>query len=416
MPSQADELVGTLRGFIDQPDYPTLVLGGGDGEMAFPSATLQSFSQEDEDDYYLLYPEPCPSAPAYMDAIAKSLAAQREAYNIGLADKGLEPWPPLPLEVEDGRYPPARRLVAVAKYVGEHLPPGAIVWGLLPGELKDFEGYKAMIAPLLCPETVEPWMDRHRFIVRDKKPELSIIAELFQKKNDRVLVMELDFGNERTERDLNATALDKSLPPNDRMMAFFQLAAIDFAFLRLPQALEKFGACFNYFKGAGNKPLAALSLKGAGDTMHRAGQPREALKFYQQGIALAMEDANLVSLQQNLYSAGTTSMELNRADDAEGYFKHAGACSGKLANPYTKCDALEKEGEAQWQLGKFKDAEETWTNGKNLAKQFNYTERASSILDRMIAMYRLSNLFSEAHACEREKAALDEQPGAQHAG
>ncbi|MDQ2643909.1 MAG: hypothetical protein M3020_08855 [Myxococcota bacterium] len=275
MPSQADELVGTLRGFIDQPDYPTLVLGGEDGEMAFPSATLQSFSQQDEDDYYLLYPDPCPSAAVYMDAIAKSLATQREAYNIGLKDQGLEPWPPLPLEVEDGRYPPARRLVALAKYVGEHLPPGPIVWGLLPGELKDLEGYKAMIAPLLCPETVEPWMDRHRFIVRDRKPELAIITELYQKKNDRVLVMELDFSNERTERDLNATALDKTLPPNDRMFAFFQLAAIDFAFLRLPQALEKFGACFNYFKGAGNKPLAALSLKGAGDTMHRAGQPRE---------------------------------------------------------------------------------------------------------------------------------------------
>ncbi|HEX6745957.1 MAG TPA: hypothetical protein VF092_01495, partial [Longimicrobium sp.] len=144
--------------------------------------------------------------------------------------------------------------------------------------------------------------------------------------------------------------------------------------------------------------------------------PREALKFYQQGIALSMEDANLVSLQQNLYSAGTTSMELQRADDAEGYFKHAGACSGKLANPYTKCDAMEKEGEAQWQLGKFKQAEETWTNGKNLAKQFNYGERAISILDRMIAMYRLSNLFSEAHACEREKAELTQQQGAQHAG
>ncbi len=416
MPSQADELVGTLRGFIDQPDYPTLVLGGEDGEMAFPSATLQSFSQQDEDDYYLLYPDACPSAPAYMDAIAKSLATQREAYNIGLKDQGLEPWPPLPLEVEDARYPPARRLVALAKYVGEHLPPGPIVWGLLPGELKDLEGYKAMIAPLLCPEAVEPWMDRHRFVVRDRKPELAIIAELYQKKNDRVLVMELDFSNERTERDLNATALDKTLPPNDRMFAFFQLAAIDFAFLRLPQALEKFGACFNYFKGAGNKPLAALSLKGAGDTMHRAGQPQEALKFYQRGIALSMEDANLVSLQQNLYSAGTTSMELQRADDAEGYFKHAGACSGKLANPYTKCDAMEKEGEAQWQLGKFKQAEETWTNGKNLAKQFNYGERAISILDRMIAMYRLSNLFSEAHACEREKAELTQQQGAQHAG
>jgi tetratricopeptide (TPR) repeat protein len=296
-------------------------------------------------------------------------------------------------------------LRAIIEYLGEHMPPGTIVWGLLPNELGDFEGYKALITPLLCLQEVEPWMDRHRFVVRDREPP-TIIPELFQAKNDRVLVMELDFSNEATERSLNATALDRSLPHDTRMFAFFQLAAIDFAYKRLPEALEKYGHCFNYFNAKGNLPLASLCLKGGGDVMIQAGRPHDALKFFQQSIAISMDNKNLVTLQQGLHSAAQTSMDLGNAVDAEGYFKHASAVSGKLNNPYTKCDAMEKQGQAQWQLGKFKEAEETWTAAKNLSKMFAYTERAHSILDQMIAMYRLSNMPREAAQCEREKAEL----------
>ncbi len=79
--------------------------------------------------------------------------------------------------------------------------------------------------------------------------------------------------------------------------------------------------------------------------------------------------------------------------DAEGYFKHSSDVSGKLCNPYTKCDALEKQGEAQWKLGRLSEARETWEAGKNLGRQFGYTERALSILDRLVAMYRVSGML-----------------------
>jgi hypothetical protein len=407
MQRAADALVGTLREFINQPDYPTLVLGCDDAAVALPNRTLYSFSQEDQDHYYLLFPNPCPSAAAYMDAIAQALVPQREALNAGLVARGAQPLPPWPLEVEDSRIPPPRRLRAAIEYCGEHLPqPDEIVWGLLPSELGDFPGYKALIAPLLAPVAVEPWMERHRFIVRDRDPEPLIVPELFQAKNDRVLVMELDFSNATVERDLHATALDKSLPHDDRVFAFFQLAALDFAFKRYPAALEKYGACFNYYFEKGNKPLASLCLKGAGDTALQGGKPLDALKFFQQSIALSMEDKNFVTLQQGLHSAGQTSMDLGKIEDAEGYFKHSSDVSGKLCNPYTKCDAMERQGEAQWRLGKFSEAQQTWTDAKNLAKQFSYTERANSVLDRMIAMYRISGMSREARACEQEKAEL----------
>lgn len=413
MQRAADALVGTLREFINQPDYPTLVLGGTDSAIGLPNRTLYSFAQEDEDHYYLIFTDPCPSAPAYMDAIAKSLVTQREALNAELVAQQIEPLPPFPLEVEDSRVPPAKRLQRAVEWCGEHfIGPDDIVWGLMPGELGDIQGYKAMIAPLLALQQVEPWMERHRFVVRDRDPEPVIIPELFQAKNDRVLVMELDFSNEAVERDLHATALDQSLPHHDRVMAFFQLGAIDFAFKRFPQALEKYGACFNFWDAKGEHALAALCLKGAGDTMLYAGQPLEALKFFQRAVALSITAGNLTALQQSLFSCGTVSMDLGKTDEAEGYFQHSSNVSGKLCNPYTKCDALEKQGEAQWKLGKLSEARENWEAGKNLARQFGYTERALSILDRLTAMYRVSGMLGEARACETERAQIS--AGAPH--
>lgn len=332
MQREADALVGTLRGFVDQPDYPTLVLGGNDASMALPARTLDSFDVQDQQNYYLTFPGPCPSAGKYVDGIVESLGTQREAFSMELEARGLQPLPAWPLEVQDSRYPPARRLRALIEYLGAQLPPGSIVWGLLPSEIGDFKDYKALITPLLCENGVEPWMERQRFIVRDREPGPVIIPELYHAKNNHVLVMEIDFSNERSERGLNATAADKSAPADQRMFAFFQLGAIDFAFKRFPEALAKFGHCFNYFYQKGNKPLAALCLKNAGDVKLRAGQPLDALKRYQQSIAVSMEDKNLVTLQQGLYSAGDVSLQLGNAADAEGYLEHASAVSGKLNN------------------------------------------------------------------------------------
>lgn len=412
MQRAADALVGTLREFINQPDFPTLVLGATDAAVALPNRTLYSFSQEDEDHYFLLFPNPAPNGAAYMDAIAQALVPQREALNAGLVARGAEPLPPWPLEVEDSRIPPDKRLRAAIEYCGQHLPqPDAIVWGFLPAEIGDMASYKALITPLLCPGPVEPWMDRHRFVVRDADPNV-LIPELYQAKNDRILVMELDFSNESYERELHRTALDKALPHDDRVFAFFQLACLDFAFKRYPEAFEKYGHCFNYYNSKGNKPLATLCLKGGGDTMLYGGKPLDALKLYQQSIALSMQEKNMMTLQQGLQSAAQTSMDLGKIEDAEGYFKHSSQVAGKLMNPHAKVDAMERQGQCEWQLGKFQEAQETWTNGKNLARQFGYYQRAYSILDRLIAMYRVSGMSRQASECEQEKLAIANEAAA----
>jgi tetratricopeptide (TPR) repeat protein len=408
---QAEALLTSLREFIAQPDYPTLVVSGTDAELIFPNRALASFDRQDENAYYLLFPQPCVDAPSYMNIVAQSLTGQLEVLNTELAARSMNPVPELPLAVNDTRYPPQARLRAAVEHLGTHLPgTDPIVWGLLPGTLADPVGYRALVGPLLAEQSVEPWMDRHRFLLRDQEERQFLLPELKAKKNDRVLVMNLDFSNERWVDDLVKTASNKSLPAEERVNAFFLLATVDFGFRRFPQALEKYGVCFNFFAERGDTVMQSLCLTGAADTTKQAGRPEEALRFYQQSLALGVEQQNLPIIQQGAYGAGVTSLELNRDRDAEGYLKHADDAAAKMYNPYAKCDAMEKRGLVAWRLGKIDEAIELWTKGKELAKQFFYNERAASILDWLIALSRQSGLTRRVADFEAERATLGVPP------
>jgi tetratricopeptide (TPR) repeat protein len=371
---QADALVSSLRDFIDQPDYPTLVLNGSDASIVFPNTSLAALDRQDEGTYFLLFPDPCANAATYMDGIARRLATELEVLNTELRGRRLAPLPSLPLEVNDARYAPERRLRAAIDHCGAHLPSAApIAWGLLPGELSDVTGYRALIAPLLALQAIEPWMDRHRFMVRDRGVQPFLVPELLAAKNDRVLVLDLDFSNEAFVQELAETAQDRRLPAAERMNAFFQLGAVDFALKRYPEALQKYGVCFNYFQAQGNQPMQALCLTGAADTCRQAQKPIDALRFYQQSLAISVESKNLPVMQQGLFGAGSTCLDLSRDEEAEGYLRLANDVAGKLNNPFAKCDAMEKLGLAQWRRSKVEDAVDTWLKGKELAKQFHYT-------------------------------------------
>lgn len=407
MHRQAETLQKSLREFIDQPDYPTLVLSSTDLSIIVPNRSLLSFDRQDDDAYYLLFPQNCTSQVAYIEIIAASITEQLEILNTELAARQLPPLPALPVMLNDSRFPPAARLQAAIEHCGEHLPGGApIVWGLLPADMPDPAGYRALILPLLALEQVEPWMERHRFLLRDDLERPLLVPELLNAKNDRVLVMELDFSNESWLQNLLDTVSDKKLSADERMNAFFFLGVMDFGFKRFAQALEKFGVCFNYFEQKGNQLMQVLCLNMAGDTMRQAARPHDALKFYQQVIAKAVEDKNLPLIQQGTMNAGVVSLELSKDADAEGYLRHADETAAKLNNPYAKCDAMEKRGLVAWRLGKFDEAVDVWIKGKDLAKQFDYKERAASILGWLIALCRHSGLYHRVSAFEAERAAL----------
>jgi tetratricopeptide (TPR) repeat protein len=415
-----DTLRESLNEFIAQPDYPTLVLDGTDSALVLPTRILAALDRQDEANYYLLFPQPCADGSAYVGAIIDSLRQQLEVFNAELAARGRPLLAPMPLEVTDGRQPPNRRLEAVIRYMGGTLPGDSpIVWGFLPAPLTDVSGYEAAIRALLLPAPAPPWMDRHRFIVRDQQSAPAIVAALFEQKNDRVLVLDVELDNASVMDGLVRTAQDPALPPDERMLAFFQLAAVDFSFQRYPEALEKYGAMFNYYASTGNKPMQALCLSGAGDTLRQQGRAEEALIRYQESIGIAGEDQNVPALQAGSQGAGTCCLALGSYAEAEGYLTLSNTLAGKLNNPFAKCDAMEKLGVARFRQDKFPEAVDIWLKGKNLAKQFGYAERAKAIVEHLLAACDQAGLHSERLGFERElrelggAAAASPQPDAE---
>ncbi len=407
MQRHIDTLAQSLRDFIDQPDYPTLVLNGTDSALVLPTRMLAASDRQDDDHYYLLFPQPCADAGAYLAAVIESLKLQVELFNAELRARQLPPWPELPLETLDGREPPERRLEAAVRFMGRHLPgASAIVWGLLPGELSDSPGYARLVRALLLPAPAPPWMDRHRFLLRDRADAPAIVPALLADGNDRVLVLDVELENASVMSFLVEAARDRALPADERMLAFYQLAAVDFSYRRYLEAIEKYGAMFNYYSAAGNPVMQALCLAGAGDAHAAQGDAGLALERYQQSLAISVGAGSVPVMHAGTYGAGTSCLAQSRDEEAEGYLQHASALAGKLNNPYAKADALEKLGVARFRQAKVQPAVDAWLAGKDLACQFGYDERARSILDHLIVACENAGLEAQRHELARERASL----------
>jgi tetratricopeptide (TPR) repeat protein len=412
-----DRLTESLRQFVAQPNYPTLVVVGTDSGVVFPLRILGAFDRQDDEAYYLLFPGPCASAAVYFAEVLKSLRTQLEIFNQELAARALSPLPSLPIEVEDGRQPGARRLELLVRHVGKHMPASIpVVWALLPSELSDVAGYRQLIEPLLALDGVPPWMDRHRFLLRDRREAPSLAPELHGLENDRVLVLDLDLDQARVTSGLAEAAADRALPADERMLAFFQLGGVDMALGRYPEALEKYGVAHDYYQGTGNRPMQALCLTSAGDTLRQAGDVEAALERYQQSLAISVEERSAPLIRPGVHGAGLCCLDLGRDEEAEGYLEHSNQLAGKSNDPFAKADALEQLGLARYRQGKMSSAVDTWLAGKGLALTFGYEHRAAAILDRLALACEEHELFDRAAGFRRERAGLGGAPTAPGSG
>jgi tetratricopeptide (TPR) repeat protein len=409
---QIDALVDSLRDFVAQPNYPTLVIGRTDAAVVFPSRILAAFDRQDEEAYYLLFPQPCADAGAYFGELLRTLKLQLEVFDRELASRALPPLAALPLEVEDSRQPGARRLEALVRHLGRQLPGSSpIVWALLPGELGDWAGYRQLIEPALANDGVPPWMDRHRFLVRDRRDAAQLGPELRARGNDRVLVLELELDAAHVSSSLAEAATDRTRPADERMFAFFQLGGVDMAFQRYPQAVEKYGVAHNYYASSGNRAMQALCLSSAGDCLRQAGDPKGALERYQQSLALSVDERSAALIRPGVHGAGLCCIDLGRHAEAEGYLEHSNQLAGKLFDPFGKAEALEQLGVARYRQGKMSEAVDAWLSAKGLALEFGDTHRAGCVLDRLSAACDEQGLNERADDFRSERARLGSGAG-----
>ncbi|MDD1620675.1 MAG: tetratricopeptide repeat protein [Methylococcaceae bacterium] len=399
-----------LQAFIEQPDYPTLIVNGGDADIVFPVRGLQNWEKQWKSHLFQIFPFECNNAGDYLQACLDLLILQIEAVNENPAPEE-EPWSPLPLVCLDPRQAPCKRLRAAIEYVREHVHHDTdIIWGLLPSGIGDRIGYKAMIAPLLARADDQDWMNGHRFLVRDCKTEPFLLPDLKREKADDVLVLDVDFSEEKSADATIRTVNDVNVPVAERMQALIQLAGLDLAHQRYDQALEKYALLYSHYAEQQDAVGQTLALGGAGDVEMRLGNNLQAKRRYQQALAVAAPDGNLPVLLNLLQAAGECCLQLNQFEEAEGYLNLADQTAGKLISPFAKISALEKLGAAQLGQRKAIMAVQTWIAAKDLCLEFECPQLAVPILDRLISAYAMAGRSVEAKAYQLEKQALVDGP------
>ena len=398
-----------MRKFIDQPDYPTMILNTSDNDVLFPTKVLQNTDRQSDSEVFLVFPFACDSVGDYVQKCMEFLKAQADSVNEGRITEGQDPWPPFPLLCLDPRQSPYQRLRAVIDYTRQVLPQDIpVVWGLMPASIGDMPGYKALIAPLLALQGFEDWMTGHRFFVRDNAEQHFLLPELERAKIDTVLVLDIDFSPARVADRLVQTVNDEHVSTPERMQALVQLAAFDLAYQRYDQAVEKYDLLYAYYLEQGDPASQATCLGGAGDVALRAGENELAKKRYQQALAVVVPTGNLAVMLNLFLGAGEACLRLKHYEEAEGYFDYASKTAGKLQNPFSQVGAMEKLGVALTNQGKHEKAVEIWTAAKGLCKQFRYLDGWHSILDQLIALYSNSGMVKEVRECEKEKKSIDQ--------
>lgn len=394
-----------LEEFVQQDEYPVLVVGCLPEELAYVAKFLQALDEKHPQNYIMVFPQPFHSPEGYMDGVAESVRLQVEAANTLRAERGEPPFPPTPPTLTDPRRSAPQRLDAALQYLRNLLPnedDHRIVVGFLPLECRDFEAYaKLMISVLPIPD-VQPWMKAMRLVMYDDRVLNKLVPAMRARKVAHVLHFEVDFSTPALTDALAKDAADVTLPIAERMSCLMQLAALDFSYKRYPDALDKYAVLYKYYEGMNIPSMQALALLGTGDTLRAAGQPAAAKQRLQQGIALAMEHKVLPVMLNLLLSITNLCMELGQFDEAESYAESGAKVAAGLLNAYAYCDMHELWGDAQIAQGRLADGIKTYKRCQELCKMYEYFHRWYSVLERQKALYANARLAKEQREVEQQ--------------
>jgi tetratricopeptide (TPR) repeat protein len=412
MKRKFEELRENLDEFVDQNDYPMLVVGCLSDELPYVVKFLQSLDEKHPEAFFAIFPQPFVSASGYLDAIVASLRVQLEAAGPLRAERGEPPFPPVPAELADYRCPPDQRLFAVLRYLRSLLPnenEHSVVIGLLPLECQDYPGYLKLMSSIMPIPDVKPWMAALRIVTYDDRSQRLMLKVLASNNAEHVLTFEVDFSTPALTDALNREAADTSSPVPERMACLMQLAALDYSYKRYPEAIEKYGVLYSYYEAQGIPSMQALCVLGVGDTLHAAGQLPAAKQVLQRGIALAMEHKQLAPLLNLLISATDVSLDSGQHADAESYADSGTRVAAGVLNPFAYADLHEKKGDAQVAQGKYAEGMASYKRCQELCEMYEYFHRWKSVLAKQIRWYDAAHMGRERADAEHALLLVEER-------
>ncbi|RQR50491.1 hypothetical protein DIE21_17170 [Burkholderia sp. Bp9140] len=397
----------SIEAFIEQPDDPTLLLEATDNDVVPVLKMMQSLDERVGDAIFLIFPFPCDSADVYLQTCMERLARQIDEESRARVERGEAGWPPLPLTCTDPRRAPALRLRDAVMHVHTLMPEGTkVVWAWLPSPMGDFGGFAKMVLQCLTLNGFEDWMEGHRFCIRDDRKRPCLIPLAREKKAENVLILTVDFSSEKATRNLVDMANDAAHPIEQRMGALMQIAGIDLAHGRLPEAQRKYYALFAFHAERKDSTGCAVALHGLGDVALRHGSPSDARDWYVRALPAALDGRNLLVVVNALMATGSCCSTLGEHAKAASYFDLASGAAGRLMLVHTKIEAMEKGGVALLACSKAAEAAKSWIAAKGLCEQFGCERQRISILDRLVLLYGNAGLKTEARAYELEKDPL----------
>lgn len=411
MKRKFEELRENLDEFVQQDDYPMLVVGCLSEELAYVVKFLQALDEKHPQHFIVVFPQAYEDGARYLDGVIESIRLQVEAAGPMRAERGAPPFPALPPTLSDARRTPAQRLKDVLDYLRSLLPDEEdhrVVVGLLPLSCKDLDSYAKLIATIMPEPTVQPWLSAVRIVVYDDRKHQKLVTAMRAGKVEHVLTFDVDFSTPALTDALVRDVADPSVPVPERMSSLMQLAALDYSYRRYPDALEKYGVLFKYYEREKVPSMQALALLGTGDTLRAAGHPQIAKQRLQQGIAIGMEHKVLPVLLNLFLSITGVCMELRQFDEAGSYADSGAKVAAAVLNPFAYADMHELKGDAQIAQGKLTEGLTTYKRCQELCKMYSHFHRWISVLERQKKLYEDARMGRERREVEDELLAVRE--------
>ena len=394
----------SIETFIEQPDDSTLLLRMSDNDVVPVLKMFQSLDERVGDAVFLCFPFACDEIHTYLNQCMESLGRQIDEESASRIARGETPWPTLPVRCLDPRREPGDRVREALAHVRTLAPVGTnVVWAWVPSSLGDVDGFSAMVLPLLALDGFENWMEGHRFCVRDDAAGPFLIPLARERRAQHVLTLSVDLSSERAARNLVELANDEAQPILERMGALLQIAAIDLAQGRLPEAQRKYRALYAFHAERKDATRAALALHGLGDVASRQGALHDAKTWYLRALPVALDGGNLLAVTNSLMAIGDCCNALKDPANAAAYFDIASGAAGRLLLVHIKISAMEKAGAAMLACGKTAEAAKRWIDAKGLCERFGCARLHRSIVDRLVSLYAKAGLKAEARAYELER-------------
>jgi tetratricopeptide (TPR) repeat protein len=410
MRQKFEDLRANLDEFIQQTDYCLLLISCRPEDCAYIARFLDGQDAARPESFFVVWPGAFVDASHYVSSLVVFLEQRMEEAKAPREERGDRPFPAVPLELKDERRDPVERFRRWLQFLVTLLDDPkrqSFVVGLLPSSCQDAAGYAQLIGSVVPPADRPAWLEPLRIVGFDSKDAPQLIPLLDARSSSSVLTWEVDFSTPALTDALAREASNPSLPLDQRMMSLLQLAGIDFAHQRHPDAREKFAVLYDYYASPPEPTMQAICLHGAGESLVATGENEEAKKFYERALALCMKDNAWGPLLLVLQSLIRVCFLLQRYAEAESYAKSGGELAAGMLNPALYAHLEELRGDAQLAQQKAAPALETYEHARKLAEVYEQHVLWKSVLDKLTRLHSDAGREDMASELQRERRRVE---------